>query len=168
MVLFKRIPRLFREELFRNLMLMILMIVGMSVVLGGAIGNAAIINTNQDVRNVSALESGNFTLFDKANNETLKKIEDKDVLVEEQFYYDLDAGEGRTLRVFKNREKIDLIHFYSGEKASNEDEIVLEEHYAEKHSYEIGDTITISGKNFEITGICCAPDYTYVKKIYLI
>lgn len=164
MVLFKRIPRLFREELFRNLMLMILMIVGMSVVLGGAIGNAAIINTNQDVRNVSALESGNFTLFDKANNETLKKIEDKDVLVEEQFYYDLDAGEGRTLRVFKNREKIDLIHFYSGEKASNEDEIVLEEHYAEKHSYEIGDTITISGKNFEITGICCAPDYTYVKK----
>lgn len=73
MVLFKRIPRLFREELFRNLMLMILMIVGMSVVLGGAIGNAAIINTNQDVRNVSALESGNFTLLDKANNETLKK-----------------------------------------------------------------------------------------------
>ena len=154
MVLFRRIPRLLREDLFRNLMLMLLMIAGMSVVLGGAIGNDAIINTNQEMRDVSELESGHFTLFDKADDDTLNKIKDKDIRTEEQFYCDFNAGQDRTLRVFRNREAIDLICLCSGEKAVKDDEIVLEKHYAEKQSYRLGDTVTVSEKKFKITGMC--------------
>lgn len=164
MILYKRIPRLFREDIFRNLMLMILIIVGMSVVLGGAIGNAAIIETNKDLRSISAVESGNFTLFAEADDDTMKKLKDKGNIVEEQFYTDINAENGKTLRVFKDRKKIDLLNIISGTKASAENEIVLEKHFAEKNNCTVGSDIKAGGKSFKVAGICTVPDYTYVKK----
>ena len=164
MILYKRIPRLFREDIFRNLMLMILIVVGMSVVLGGAIGNAAIIDTNKDVRSVSAVESGNFTLFAEADDDTMKKLKDKGNIIEEQFYTDINAGDDKTLRIFKDRKKIDLVNIISGNKVSADDEIVLEKHFAKKNRYSVGDKIKAGGKEFMVSGICSVPDYTYVKK----
>lgn len=164
MILYKRIPRLFREDIFRNLMLMLLIVVGMSVVLGGAIGNAAIIDTNKDVRSVSAVESGNFTLFAEADDDTMKKLKDKGNIIEEQFYTDINAGDDKTLRIFKDRKKIDLVNIISGTKAAADDEIVLEKHFAEKNRYSVGDKIKAGGKEFRVVGTCSVPDYTYVKK----
>ena len=44
-------------------------------------------------------------------------------------------------------------------------EILLEQHYAEKHELGLGDTLTVGGRDFIVAGIGSTPDYdaTYEK-----
>lgn len=164
MVLYKRVPRLFRKEFLRNLILMLLIVTGMSVVLGGALGNAAIINTNKNAGERNNLESGSFSSYRALSEGEMKKLEKNGTVIAEQFYKDLDAGEGKTLRIFQNREKINVISLDEGRPATKKNDIALEKHYAEANGLSVGDPVRMKGEVLNVTGIGSAPDYSYVKK----
>ena len=53
---------------------------------------------------------------------------------EEQFYIDVKLDNGDTLRVFQNRENINLIELDEGQLASTNNEIVIEKRYSEENN----------------------------------
>lgn len=64
-----------------------------------------------------------------------------------------------TLRVYQARETVDLFVPSQGSEVPAQGEILLEQHYAEKHELGLGDSLTVGGRDFIVTGIGSTPDY---------
>lgn len=158
-VLRKRILRDLKENLVRYLALGAMIVLCMYIIIS-LIGTAdsIIIGSNQNAQR-NHLEDGQFTLFVPLTQSQKKGLEDMGVTLEEQFYLDFQLEDESTLRLFQNREKINTVEVDNGRLAENAGEIVLEKRYAEEHTLSVGDTIALGGKEFEITGIGCSPDY---------
>ncbi|MDO5329723.1 MAG: FtsX-like permease family protein [Coriobacteriia bacterium] len=108
------------------------------------------------------VEDGCFESVFKLNKSEIDKIKDLGVQIQENFSvcFTLDNA---TLRVFKNRDNIDLVALDQG-SYPNKGEIVLEKLYAKEHNYTIGSSLKIGDKDFIISGIGSSPDYDKVKE----
>lgn len=73
----------------------------------------------------------------------------------------MQTDDGSTLRVMENRKKIDLLDLYDGSEAAAPDEAAVERIYADAHGIETGNTVTIAGKEFTVSGIVTTADYEY-------
>ena len=158
-ILRKRILRDLKENLVRYLALGAMIVLCMYIIIS-LIGTAdsIIIGSNNNAQR-NHLEDGQFTVFVPLTETQKKELENKGVTLEEQFYLDYQLEDESTLRVFQNREKINTVEVEGGRLAENDGEIVLEKRYAEEHELQTGDNISVGGKEFEITGIGCSPDY---------
>lgn len=158
-VLRKRILRDLKENCFRYLALSAMIILCMYVIIS-LIGTAdTIIKGSEEFAKENVLEDGQFTLFVQLSDSEQAQIENKGAVLEEQFYLDYETEDESTVRVFKNREKINLVTTEQGRSASAEDELVLEKRYMEEHQLKIGDRFLLGGRSFEIVGMGCSPDY---------
>lgn len=158
-VLRKRILRDLKENSVRYLALGAMIVLCMYIIIS-LIGTAdtIIIGSNNNAER-NHLEDGQFTVFVPLTENEKTELESFGVTLEEQFYLDYQLKDESTLRVFKNREMINLIEIEQGKTAEHVNEIVLEKRYAEEHDLQIGDSIGVGEKEFEIVGIGCSPDY---------
>lgn len=158
-VLRKRILRDLKENIVRYFALGAMIVLCMYIIIS-LIGTAdsIIIGSNQNAQR-NHLEDGQFTVFVPLTESEKTDLEEYGVILEEQFYLDYLLEDDSTLRVFQNREKINTIEVETGRLAESDGEIVLEKRYAEEHKLQTGDCIQVGGKEFEITGIGCSPDY---------
>lgn len=74
-------------------------------------------------------------------------------------YYDL-TGDSHKLRILKDNEEINLSYFTKGDVPSIDSEIAIGETYANLNNLDIGDTLTIEGKDYTISGFVLFPDYS--------
>ena len=158
-VLGKRILRDLKANCVRYLALGAMIILCMYIIIS-LIGTAETIIMGSDkAAERNCLEDGQFTVFvplTKAEQETLTS---QGITLEEQFYLDYTIEDESTIRVFKNREQINLVEVVEGRIAQADLEVVLERRYVEEHDLQIGHEIAIGDKTFEIVGIGCTPDY---------
>lgn len=158
-ILRKRVPRELRENLFRYLALGFLIILCMYVVIG-LIGAAdTVITGGEAAAKAGHVEDGEFTVFVPLTDAQKEELTDEGVTLEEQFYLDFLQEDRSTLRIFKNRENINLAAVERGAPAKKSGEVVLEKRYCAEHGLGVGDEIVIGGERFTITGIGCVPDY---------
>lgn len=163
-ILRKRVLRDLKENLFRYLALGFLIILGMYIVIS-LVGAADTIIIGVDKKaEENCLEDGQFSVFLPLTETEKENFEKQGILLEEMFYLDCNMENNETLRVFKNRKSIDLINLEQGTLAKEEQEIVLEKRYCEEHEIEVGDTITVGKKNFQVVGIGSVPDYDAMLK----
>lgn len=163
-VLSKRIIRDLKENLVRYLALGALIILCMYIIIS-LIGTAETIISGSDAAaKRNHLEDGQFSVFVPLLETEQKELESKGIILEEQFYLDYVLEDESTLRVFKNREKINLLETISGRMAAASDEVVLERRYCDEHEISVGDTIMIGGNTYRVVGIGCTPDYDAVYK----
>lgn len=80
------------------------------------------------------------------------------------FYEDYDVMDGKTIRVFANRENIDLVECDEGNLAEADDEIVVEKRFSQVNDISVGDIIQIAGNEFKVTGIGTSPDYNALSR----
>lgn len=158
-VLRKRILRDLKENLFRYLALSALIIFVMYLVVSivGAADTIIIGSEKQAEKN--QLEDGQFGVFVPLTDTETEKLEKKGVKLEKQFYLDFGMEDHSTLRVYQNREEIDLIALEEGKLAQTEDEIVLEKRYCEEKDLHVGDSIILADATYKIVGIGSTPDY---------
>lgn len=64
-----------------------------------------------------------------------------------------------TIRFFKNRSDINLVHLDSGRLAENIGEAVLEKRYCEENNISAGDSIALGEITLAVVGIGSVPDY---------
>lgn len=162
MILNKRIKREVKNNIFRYSALLAMLILSTSIVVGMAAGSDSIISTVKQNNKNKHIESGEFSLFVPLSDKDKNVLEKKGVELENNFYMDFSLNDESSLRIFKNRKKINLISLDSGRMAKKENEIVIEKHYAEKHNYKINSNIIIGKKVYTITGIGSVPDYNMV------
>ena len=72
---------------------------------------------------------------------------------------DYSVGKNTTVRVFQNREKINLVKVEQGHLAKKGNEIVLDKRYCAEKNISLNDMIKIGGERFTVCGIGCSADY---------
>ena len=152
--------REFKQNLTRYLSISIVLIVMISAVSGFltvVYSVKDLLYKNQDECNV---EDGQFAVTQTLNKDTKDKIEDLDLNLYENFYSEQDLSDDTMIRIYKNREKVDIATVYEGILPKNKHEIALDRLFAEKNDYKVGETIHLNGEDIKIVGFIAVPDYT--------
>lgn len=163
-ILSKRVLRDIRENLLRYLALFFLVAMVMYMVVAIVGAAETIMQGTEESAAVHHREDGQFGVFVPLTDSEVTQITDKGVTVQQDFSLDFHQGQA-TLRIYQAREKIDLFAPEQGAELPMQGEILLEQHYAEKHELGLGDTLTVGGRDFIVAGIGSIPDYdaTYEK-----
>lgn len=163
-VLRKRVFRDLRENLFRYLALGFLVIIGMYIIVSLIGAGVTIIDGTNEHDLANQREDGQFEVFVPLTNAQIAHIEDAGAQVEPMFYEDYTVDSGKVVRVFANRERIDLAECDEGRLAEAENEIAVEKRFSEENGIQVGDTLTLADHAFTVTGIVTSPDYNALFK----
>lgn len=163
-VLRKRVLRDLKENLFRYIALAFLIIMGMYVIVSLIGAGYTIIDNGETHDEANKIEDGQFSVFVPLSDEEISRLEDAGAEVEGMFYEDYDVMDGKTIRVFANRENIDLVECDEENLAEADDEIVVEKRFSQVNDISVGDIIQIAGNEFKVTGIGTSPDYNALFK----
>ena len=158
-VLRKRLLRELKSNFARYAALVLLIVFGMYVIVSVVSSADTVIRRTDEHCEMNKVEDGQFGVFIPLTDEQEKRIADMGITLEKHFSIDIFAEDGSKLRVFRNRNDIDLVELDSGRYAENMNEAVAEKRYCEDHLLTVGDKLTAGGIEFEIVGIGTTPDY---------
>lgn len=163
-ILSKRVLRDIRENLLRYLALFFLVALVMYMVVAIVGAAETIMQGTKESGRIHHGEDGQFGVFVPLTDDEIAQITEKGVTLQRDFSLDFHLGQS-TLRVYQARENVDLFVPSQGSEVPAQGEILLEQHYAEKHELGLGDSLTVGGRDFIVTGIGSTPDYdaTYEK-----
>lgn len=158
-VLNKRILRDLKENFLRYFALFLLIAMGMYIIVAMiASAETIIFGTEENAKN-NHLEDGQFAVFTELTVAQEQEISDMGITLEKLFSFDVDMEDGSVLRIFRNRENIDIVSVEQGVPAEKIGEICLEKRYCAENNIYVGDTIKIGGNDLTVTGIGSALDY---------
>lgn len=157
-ILSKRVLRDIRENLLRYLALFFLVAMVMYMVVAIVGAAETIMQGTKESGRLHHREDGQFGVFVPLTDDEIAQITEKGVTLQRDFSLDFHLGQS-TLRVYRARETVDLFVPSQGSEVPAQGEILLEQHYAEKHELGLGDTLTVGGRDFIVTGIGSTPDY---------
>ncbi len=156
----KRLLRELTGELGKYTVIFILLIASIGFVSGFLVAdNSMIIAWNESFEKYN-VEDGNFRAASELTADQIRRIEENSVTLYRNFYLDLDAEEGNTLRVFQNREEVNLACLMHGEFPAQPDEIAVDRMYADNNHLRVGDKISVGGRTMKITGLVALSDYS--------
>ncbi len=147
-----------KKEWFKYFSVFILIAVGLALIISVSNASDSIDFALRDLEKETNVEDGEFVLFVPLNDSQKIELQNNGVEIEECFYINI-SYKNTMLRVFKNRKKMNMVKIKEGSIARKTDEIVIEQHYAKKHSLDIGSSITLDGKTFSIVGLGYSIDY---------
>lgn len=158
-VLNKRLLRDLKSNFARYTALFLMIIFGMFMVIA-VVGAAETFITGSTAKaEENRVQDGYFTVFLPLDDAQEQILTDTGIDLEEQFSLDIKMQDSSVLRVFANRESIDLVNVDEGRIAEKTGEAVIEKRYAEEHKISVGDVIEVSGHSLVITGTGSSPDY---------
>lgn len=157
-ILSKRVLRDIRENLLRYLALFFLVALVMYMVVAIVGAAETIMQGTKESGRIHHREDGQFGVFVPLTDDEIAQITEKGVTLQRDFSLDFHLGQS-TLRVYQARETVDLFVPSQGSELPAQGEILLEQHYAEKHELGLGDSLTVGGRDFIVTGIGSTPDY---------
>lgn len=157
-ILSKRVLRDIRENLLRYLALFFLVALVMYMVVAIVGAAETIMQGTKESGRIHHREDGQFGVFVPLTDDEIAQITEKGVTLQRDFSLDFHLGQS-TLRVYQARETVDLFVPSQGSEVPAQGEILLEQHYAEKHELRLGDSLTVGGRDFIVTGIGSTPDY---------
>lgn len=157
-ILGKRIVRDLKENRFRYMALAALVIFAMFIVTG-LIGAAdTIISGTDRIAAEHNVEDGEFTVFVPLTDDQMEGLTKDGTTIEEQFFLEF-TKEGKTIRVFKERARINRLVYIEGGKAENDTEIALERRFCEENGILVGDKLQIGNMEYTVSAIVVTPDY---------
>lgn len=106
------------------------------------------------------VEDGNFTCLNILDEENFKDLEEKNINLYENFYVNAKSDNERSLRIFENRDEINIPSILEGSLAKNKNQLALSANYARANGLDLGDTVKLEGKKYKIVGLIALPDYS--------
>lgn len=159
--LYKRLPREFKSD-FGKYLVIFLFIAGLIALVSGFLvaDNSMIAAYNEGFEKYN-IENGNFELMLEADDELIETLEQEGVTVYDQRYVNEAVEENdSTMRVYKNREEVNLPCLMEGRIPEQADEIAIDRMYADNNEISVGDTVTLGGNQLTVTGLVALPDYS--------
>lgn len=158
-ILRKRILRDFKENIARYVALSFLIILSMYLVVSLVGAADTIIQGTDRYLEDRKAEDGQFSLFVPMKEREWEDLTEEGITLEKMFSLDYVTKDDKTIRVYRNRKKIDLMALVEGREAQTQDEVVLERQFCEKNGITVGDTIELGGHSLQVCGIGSVPDY---------
>ena len=147
-----------------------LLILTIGFVSGMYVANGSMIQAAAEGKEKYHLEDGHFELDKKADQELIRAIETGEkevpVTVYENFYrnededHDNDGNSDGTIRVYEKTEDINQACLMEGSFPETEDEIAVDRMHADNAGIQIGDTISVSGQSYQVTGLISYVNYS--------
>lgn len=160
--LIKRLPRELKSEAGKYLVIFIFMVIVIGFVSGFMVASGSLVKIYNESFEKYNIEDGNFELYAEADDAALEAIEnDGKIKIYENFYIEHETkAVDSTLRIYRSREEIDKICLMKGELPAGENEIAIDRMYAENNSLDVGDVLTVGGKELTISGFVAFSDYS--------
>lgn len=116
---------------------------------------------NQAFKKDYAQEDAHFTVQQPLDR--ISELEKRyDVRIEKRLSFDEDLGGGKTLRFMTPGKQVNRPYIEEGKPIEGERDMLIDKNFAQAHGFVIGDTYSVDGQNFKITGYLMVPDYVYV------
>ena len=156
----KRLPREFRDELGKYLVILILLVATIGFVSGFLVADGSMLSAYNEGFTKYCIENGHFTTVKQMNKAQKKAIEDMEINIYEQFYVEEELENNSKLRIYADRTQVNTVCLMEGSMPAGENEIALDRMYADNNSLTMGESINIAGKTYVVTGLVALPDYS--------
>ncbi|MCM1133797.1 MAG: ABC transporter permease [Ruminococcus flavefaciens] len=159
--LIKRFPRELRGEIGRYLIIFLFIAGTISIVSGWNVAGNSMSTAYDEGFDKYSIEDGNFELMAEADDELLDDLDDDTLDICENFYIERSTEEiDSTLRIFKKRTQMNLECLMEGDFPESDDEIAIDRMYADNNEISVGDTLTLEGREFTVSGFVALSDYS--------
>ncbi len=164
-----RFLRDLRDDLGKYVVIALLMIFTIGFVSGFLVADGSMVRAYNESFTKYNVEDGNFRIQRRMNKAQWKSIEGLGLYLFELFYREFELDNGSTLRVYQNRDQVDLVCLMEGEFPKKPGEIAIDRMYAENNGLKVGDTIRAAaagdeepkpGESWQITGLVALSDYS--------
>lgn len=156
----KRLIRDLKNHKGRYISISVMLILIISLLSGFLANVVSIKDGIKDNKETYKVEDGSLESFFELQNSTIEKIKDLDVQIYENFYKDENVLKDRKLRIYKNRQDINIQVITEGNMPENDDEIAIDRLFAKQNNLKVGSKLDIDDKEFKVTGTIALPDYT--------
>lgn len=163
MVLDKKLIRSVKKHKSKYIGSIIMIILSCMMFIGFNIASPNIIDSIDDFRNESNMESVNFSTSTVISDRDIKKLEDEfncDIECRRKLEYKLDDGD--SLEIYTPSTKVNIYRLLDGDDLFSENDILLDNNYAKSNKYDIGGNIEINGIEYNVAGYFAEPDQTYI------
>ena len=165
-LLSKRLLRDLKANAGRYAALMLMIILGVYVVVSIVGAAETVIRGTESMKDENLVEDGQFTLFLPLSDEEQSSISAEIRTLEALFSFDLKNSDGVVERIFQTRESIDRIILDEGSLPVQDGEAVIEKNHAKALGLSVGDTVSLEGVTFRITGLGSVPDYDQMLRTF--
>ena len=158
----KRIPRELAKDAAKYIAIFIMMVLLISMCSGMRVGNESLKKAYYDSFEIYNIEDGHI-VFDKQLPESLKNtLEEKiGMKLYDGYYFDETMSEtGADIRVYKQTSEVNKPCLLSGELPDADNEIAIDRVFAKNNDINVGDKMTLNGKELTVTGFVALPNYS--------
>jgi putative ABC transport system permease protein len=160
----RRILRELKEDWGKYLVIFLFMVMLVSLVSAFLVTDNSVYHAYEEGFSKYHLEWGHFTLSGEPEESFLTELARKGGVKLYDLRYFEEQNKGKdtatTIRVYQVRQNVNLECVMSGSLPVEPDEIAIDRMYAQNAGYQVGDTITLKGKNLRISGLIAVPDYS--------
>ena len=156
----KRLPREFRKDFGKYLVIFLLLVITIGFVSGFLVADGSMIKAYNEGINKYNTENGHFRTSEKMNDAQIQSVEGNGIRIYNNFYLEQDLTNGSTMRIFANREQVNLACLMEGEFPKAANEIAIDRMYADNNKISIGDTLKSGTQSWKVTGFIALPDYS--------
>ena len=156
----KRLPREFRKDFGKYLVIFLLLVITIGFVSGFLVADGSMIKAYNEGIDKYNTENGHFRTSEKMNDAQIQSIEENGIRIYDNFYLEQDLTNDSTMRIFESRDQVNLACLMEGEFPKAANEIAIDRMYADNNKISIGDTLKSGAQSWKVTGFIALPDYS--------
>ncbi|MBR0164606.1 MAG: ABC transporter permease [Lachnospiraceae bacterium] len=156
----KRFFRELKGDVGKYAVIFVLLVLLISEVSGYLVASTSMQRAYDESFEAYRIEDGNFTAEKKLNSGQRKRITELGVSVHDLFFTEWQTDSGLVLRIFADREEVNLVCVMEGRLPERLGEIAIDRMCAKNNHIEIGDVISGDGRSYTVTGLVALSDYS--------
>ncbi len=159
--LIKRIPKELKTEFGKYAVIFLFLVATIGLVSGFLVADNSMTDAYDKSFEKYNIEDGNFELTNEISAAMISRLAEEGTTIYDNPYVEKQVcNENTTLRIFINRETVNLACLMEGSIPNAENEIAVDRLFAVKNKIHIGDKIKIDGQEFQVTGTVALSDYS--------
>lgn len=156
----KRLPRELRGELSKYIIIFLFLTGVIGIVSGLFVCSDSFAQNILDNRIESNVEHGNFDVDESMSEAAVQALNEIGVTCYEDFFIEKSTTDFvSTLRIFKQRDIVNIECILEGTAPIGENEIGIDRVYAKNNKLSVGDTLTVDGIKMKISALIALPEY---------
>lgn len=158
----KRYPRELKQDFGKYAAIFLFLVFFIGAMSGFFVSDISVAATYYEGLEKYNIEDGHMAFNLVPSNELLSKIETESNITLYKMYYkdETVAQNDTTLRIYVDRDTINTECVMDGAMPKASNEMAVDRMYAVNNKISIGDTVTVDGQDYTVTGYSAVPDYS--------
>ncbi len=156
----RRLLRELREGFGKYLVIFLLMTMTIGLVSGFLVADNSMITAYNESFQRYRVEDGHFRLKRALNKAQRKALEGFGIQVYDLLYADRSLTNGSTLRVFAQRQEVNLACLMEGRFPERSGEVAIDRMYADNNGIAVGDVLSDGARSWTVCGTVALSDYS--------